>query len=80
LKTNKMHRSVKSVTERAYSGPDVTMSPEEPRHRGLGYGLDDRASILGRSRDFSLCHHVQTDSGVHLASCARGTGGRAARA
>jgi hypothetical protein len=32
------------------------------------YGLDDRNSIPGRDRDFSLCHHVQTDL-APTASC-----------
>jgi hypothetical protein len=29
------------------------------------YGLEDRGSIPGRLRDFSLLHSVQTDSGAH---------------
>jgi hypothetical protein len=31
-------------------------------------------SNLGRARDFSLLHGVQTDSGSHLASCPMVTG------
>jgi len=43
----------------------------------LGYGLDDRGSVLCRSNDgnFSLCHCVQTDSGAHPASYLVDTGG-----
>jgi hypothetical protein len=39
------------------------------------YGLDDRGSIPGRTKDFfsSLC--VQTGSLAHPASCTMGTGG-----
>jgi hypothetical protein len=29
-----------------------------------GYGLENWGSIMGRCRNFSLCHHVQTISGV----------------
>jgi hypothetical protein len=36
--------------------------------------MDDRSSIPGRSRDFSVRHRVQTGSGAHPASFARGTG------
>jgi hypothetical protein len=39
----------------------------------LGYGLDYRSSILGRGREFSLRHHVQTDSGERKVSCPIGT-------
>jgi len=38
------------------------------------YGLDDRDSILGRGRDFSFRHRVQTDSGAHPDSCPVDTG------
>jgi hypothetical protein len=38
------------------------------------YGLDDRASIPGRAKDFSSILCVQTGSGAHPASCPMGTG------
>jgi hypothetical protein len=31
----------------------------------FGYGTDEQGSILGMGRDFSLHHHVQTDSWAH---------------
>jgi hypothetical protein len=34
----------------------------------LALGLDDRDSITGRSRDFSLRHRIQTGSGIHPTS------------
>jgi len=37
--------------------------------------MDERSSIPGKSRDFYLCHHVQTGSGVHLASYPMGSRG-----
>jgi hypothetical protein len=45
-------------------------------HR-LGYGLDDRVSIPGKSNDetFSLRHRVHTGSGDHPTSYLMGTGG-----
>jgi hypothetical protein len=48
----------------------------------LGYGLDDRGSVIGRSNDgiFSLRHRLQTGPGVHPASCKMNTGDKAARA
>jgi len=33
-----------------------------------GYGLKDWGSVNSLGRGFSLCHHVQTGSGVHPAS------------
>jgi hypothetical protein len=27
--------------------------------------LDDRCSVLSRRRNFSLFHHIQTNSGIH---------------
>jgi hypothetical protein len=39
-----------------------------------GYGLDDRGSIPGRGKRFSLLPSVQTGSGVHPASYPVGTG------
>jgi hypothetical protein len=46
------------------------------------YGMDDAASIFGRSNDgnFSLRHRVHTRSGAHTASYPMGTGGKAAGA
>jgi hypothetical protein len=43
----------------------------------VGYGLDDRGSIPGRSNDgvFILRHCVQTGSGAHLVSYQMGVGG-----
>jgi hypothetical protein len=41
----------------------------------LGYGLDDRGSILGEARNFSHHHHVQNDSGAHPVSYPMGTRG-----
>jgi hypothetical protein len=32
------------------------------------YRLQDRGSIRGRGKGFSLCRRVQTDSGTHNAS------------
>jgi hypothetical protein len=40
----------------------------------MGYGLKDRRSIPGRSKNFSLLHSVQTCSGAHPASYPMGTG------
>jgi hypothetical protein len=42
----------------------------------LGYGLDDRCSVAGRSSEgnFALRHRFQTVSGAHTASCPMGTG------
>jgi hypothetical protein len=31
----------------------------------VGYVLDGQSSILGRGREFSRCHYVQTGSGTH---------------
>jgi hypothetical protein len=33
------------------------------------YGFEDRGSIPGMYRDFTLRHHFQIGSGVHLSSC-----------
>jgi hypothetical protein len=33
-----------------------------------GYVLDDRGSIYGRDRDFSICHQIQAGFGSHLSS------------
>jgi len=41
----------------------------------LGYGLDDRCSILGRGRNYSLRHRVQTGSGAHPAFYPKGNRG-----
>jgi hypothetical protein len=42
----------------------------------IGYGPDDRDSILGRRWDlFSPRHSIQTDSGAHPAYYSIGTGG-----
>jgi len=38
------------------------------------YGLNDRGSISGKGRDFSVHHRVQTCSGVHPASSLMGSG------
>jgi hypothetical protein len=40
----------------------------------LGYGLDDRGSILGKDRNFSFRHRIQAVSGAHPVSYPRGTG------
>jgi hypothetical protein len=40
-----------------------------------GYGLDDRESVPGRGRNFSLHHHVQTDCGANTSFCLRGIEG-----
>jgi hypothetical protein len=40
-----------------------------------GYGLDDRGSISGKGRGFSLFNSVHTGSGAHTASYPMGTGG-----
>jgi hypothetical protein len=42
---------------------------------GMSYGSDDRGSIPGRNRGFSLHYHVQTGSGAHSASYPKGSGG-----
>jgi hypothetical protein len=34
----------------------------------IGYGLDDRVSIIGNVRNFSLRHPVKSGSGAHPAS------------
>jgi hypothetical protein len=39
------------------------------------YGLDDRDSIPGKGRKFSLRHHIQAGSGVHPASYPMNIGG-----
>jgi hypothetical protein len=36
--------------------------------------VDDRGSIPGRGRDFSVRHGVQTSSGAHPISCLMGAG------
>jgi len=36
-----------------------------------GYGLDDRGSITGGGRDYSLCYNIQITSGAHPASYPR---------
>jgi hypothetical protein len=36
--------------------------------------LDERGSIPGRGRNFSLLHRIQTGSGVHTVSYPMGTG------
>jgi hypothetical protein len=43
----------------------------------LGYGLEDRGSIIGKRNDgtFSLRHRVQIGSGAHPASYPMGAGG-----
>jgi hypothetical protein len=47
------------------------------RDRSVGiamrYGLEDRGSISGRGKNFSLLHCVQTDTGAHPASYLLGT-------
>jgi len=41
----------------------------------LGYGLDDRGSILGKGTDFSLRHRVQRGSAAHPTSYPMGIAG-----
>jgi len=41
----------------------------------LGYGQDDRGSVPGRGKNFSLRHRVQTSPGSHPAFYSIGTGG-----
>jgi hypothetical protein len=41
----------------------------------MGYRLDDRGSIPGQGKIFSLLRSVQTDSGAHSASYLMGTEG-----
>jgi hypothetical protein len=40
----------------------------------MGYGLNDRDSIPGRTRGFSFLHSVQTGCGAHIASYQMGMG------
>jgi hypothetical protein len=37
--------------------------------------LEDRGSISGRGREFSFCHLIQNNSGVHPATYQKGTVG-----
>jgi len=46
----------------------------EGSQNSLVYGVQDRGSVPGRDRDFSLHHRVQTGSGPHPTSCPTGTG------
>jgi hypothetical protein len=41
----------------------------------MGYGLDDRDSIPGGARDFTLLHSVHSGSGAYIASYPVGTMG-----
>jgi len=41
----------------------------------LLYWLDDRSSVPGSGRDFSLCHHIYTDSWAYAAAYPVGTRG-----
>jgi hypothetical protein len=40
----------------------------------MGYGLDGRSSIPGKSKRFFVFHSVQTDFEAHPASYPKGTG------
>jgi hypothetical protein len=42
---------------------------------GLAYGLDDRGSILGSGRNFSLRHRVHAGSGAYSAPYTEDNGG-----
>jgi hypothetical protein len=48
--------------------PEYFMSRDSLESRVIGYGLDDRGSVLGRGREFSPPHHAQTGSGAHPVS------------
>jgi hypothetical protein len=50
------------------------MSPDSSGGIARGYGLDDRSSIPGRGKNFSLLHSVQNGSRVHTASYPMGKG------
>jgi len=39
------------------------------------YRLDDQSLIPGKDTNFSLCHHLQTGSEAHPASCQMSAGG-----
>jgi hypothetical protein len=39
----------------------------------MGYRLDDRFSVPGRTNDFSSLHNIQASSGAYPASCSVGT-------
>jgi hypothetical protein len=49
---------------------DILVSIENMLNDGLS---SNWGSILGRARDFSFLHNIQTDSGTHPASYTEGT-------
>jgi len=65
LQSTERHLYKYSTVSRRYTGAGVAQSVQ-----GLGYRLDERASIPRRRNDgiFSVYHFVQTGSGAHPAS------------
>jgi len=44
----------------------VGVSRDTSISKVIGYGLDDRGSILDRDKNFFPHHHIQTDTGAHI--------------